>query len=445
MDKERVKYLKTNKEKKGEYIIYWMQETQRIEYNFSLEKAIEVANESKLPLYVIFNYIKNYPEASERHFKFMLQGLKDVRDTLERYGVQFVLLEGDLEKNMLKISKDARTLIWDKSYLRYQRDIREKILKKLDLTIIEVENNVVVPVEVVSFKEEYSAKTFRDKYKKIKERYLKESDYKIVIKFAYNELINNKLKKMDQSQIYLPQNKARLDGDFIGGEIEAKKVLEKFIEEKLEFYSLKGPDNDWSSKLSPYLHFGQISPLQIWSALKKIKELEIQKDKFLEELFIRRELAINFVYYNLKYDAWDGITYKWAYETMEKHLKDQRDYLYSLEELENYKTHDIYWNSAQKQMVDTGYMESYMRMYWCKKLLEWVGSPQEAYEIAINLNNKYLYDGRDPNSYAGVAWCFGKHDRAWKERKIFGKVRYMNSSGLEKKFDMEKYIKKIVK
>ncbi|MGL4642115.1 MAG: deoxyribodipyrimidine photo-lyase [Cetobacterium sp.] len=445
MDKERVKYLKTNKEKKGEYIIYWMQETQRIEYNFSLEKAIEVANESKLPLYVIFNYIKNYPEASERHFKFMLQGLKDVRDTLERYGVQFVLLEGDLEKNMLKISKDARTLIWDKSYLRYQRDIREKILKKLDLTIIEVENNVVVPVEVVSFKEEYSAKTFRDKYKKIKERYLKESDYKIVIKFAYNELINNKLKKMDQSQIYLPQNKTRLDGDFIGGEIEAKKVLEKFIEEKLEFYSLKGPDNEWSSKLSPYLHFGQISPLQIWSALKKIKELEIQKDKFLEELFIRRELAINFVYYNLKYDAWDGITYKWAYETMEKHLKDQRDYLYSLEELENYKTHDIYWNSAQKQMVDTGYMESYMRMYWCKKLLEWVGSPQEAYEIAINLNNKYLYDGRDPNSYAGVAWCFGKHDRAWKERKIFGKVRYMNSSGLEKKFDMEKYIKKIVK
>ncbi|WP_293722122.1 deoxyribodipyrimidine photo-lyase [uncultured Cetobacterium sp.] len=445
MDKERVKYLKINKEKKGEYIIYWMQETQRIEYNFSLEKAIEVANESKLPLYVIFNYIKNYPEASERHFKFMLQGLKDVRDTLERYGIQFVLLEGDLEKNMLKISKDARTLIWDKSYLRYQRDIREKILKKLDLTIIEVENNVVVPVEVVSFKEEYSAKTFRDKYKKVKERYLKESDYKIVIKFAYNELINNKLKKMDQSQIYLPQNKARLDGDFIGGEIEAKKVLEKFIEEKLEFYSLKGPDNDWSSKLSPYLHFGQISPLQIWSALKKIKELEIQKDKFLEELFIRRELAINFVYYNLKYDAWDGITYKWAYETMEKHLKDQRDYLYSLEELENYKTHDIYWNSAQKQMVDTGYMESYMRMYWCKKLLEWVGSPQEAYEIAINLNNKYLYDGRDPNSYAGVAWCFGKHDRAWKERKIFGKVRYMNSSGLEKKFDMEKYIKKIVK
>ncbi|WP_047381603.1 deoxyribodipyrimidine photo-lyase [Cetobacterium sp. ZWU0022] len=445
MDKERVKYLKINKEKKGEYIIYWMQETQRIEYNFSLEKAIEVANESKLPLYVIFNYIKNYPEASERHFKFMLQGLKDVRDTLERYGVQFVLLEGDLEKNMLKISKDARTLIWDKSYLRYQRDIREKILKKLDLTIIEVENNVVVPVEVVSFKEEYSAKTFRDKYKKVKERYLKESDYKIVIKFAYNELINNKLKKMDQSQIYLPQNKARLDGDFIGGEIEAKKVLEKFIEEKLEFYSLKGPDNDWSSKLSPYLHFGQISPLQIWSALKKIKELEIQKDKFLEELFIRRELAINFVYYNLKYDAWDGITYKWAYETMEKHLKDQRDYLYSLEELENYKTHDIYWNSAQKQMVDTGYMESYMRMYWCKKLLEWVGSPQEAYEIAINLNNKYLYDGRDPNSYAGVAWCFGKHDRAWKERKIFGKVRYMNSSGLEKKFDMKKYIKKIVK
>ncbi|MGL4358132.1 deoxyribodipyrimidine photo-lyase [Cetobacterium sp.] len=443
MDIERIKYLKINEDKIGQYIVYWMQETQRVSYNFSLEKAIEVANESKLPLYVMFNYIKNYPEASERHFKFMLQGLKDVHDILKKYGIRFILLEGDLQKNILEISKDAQVLIWDKSYLRSQRSSREKLLKKLNVTTIEVENNVVVPVEVASFKEEYSAKTFRDKYVKVKDRFLKKYDYKIDIKFTYDDFVDDKFKKKDQSQFFLPQSKQVLDGDFIGGEIEAKKILKKFIEEKLEFYSKKGPDNELSSKLSPYLHFGQISSLEIWSELDKTKSLETPKGEFLEELLIRRELAINFVYYNLKYDSWDGISYKWAYETLEKHSSDQRQYLYSLEELENYKTHDIYWNAAQKQMVDTGYMESYMRMYWCKKILEWTASPQKAYEVAINLNNKYFYDGRDPNSYAGVAWCFGKHDRAWKEREIFGKVRYMNSSGLERKFDMGKYIKKL--
>ncbi|MGL4652290.1 deoxyribodipyrimidine photo-lyase [Cetobacterium sp.] len=444
MDKERVKKLKINEEKSGQYIVYWMQETQRVNYNFSLQKSIEEANKLKIPLYVVFNFIKDYPEASERHFKFMLQGLRDVSNTLKENGIQFFLLEGDLENNILEISKDAKILIWDKSYLRYQRHIREKLLEKLDLTIIEIESNSVVPVEVVSSKEEYSAKTFRDKYVKVKDEFLKENEYKIKIEFVYDDIVDNKFKKKDKSSVFIPEDKLLLDGGFIGGEIEAKKILQKFIDEKLEFYSDKGPDNEWASKLSPYLHFGQISSLQIWSELNKIEGFEAQKNEFLEELLIRRELAINFVYYNEKYDSWDGISYKWAYETLEKHSSDERQYLYDLEELENYKTHDIYWNAAQKQMVDTGYMESYMRMYWCKKILEWSDSPQKAYEIAIKLNNKYFYDGRDPNSYTGVAWCFGKHDRAWKEREIFGKVRYMNSSGLERKFDMEKYIKKIV-
>jgi deoxyribodipyrimidine photo-lyase len=213
----------------------------------------------------------------------------------------------------------------------------------------------------------------------------------------------------------------------------------------LKFYKQKGPDNERSSKLSPYLHFGQISPLEILYEVDKINEFLEEKESFLEEVIIRRELAINFVYYNSNYDNWKGITYNWAYETLEKHKEDLREYIYTENELENGKTHDKYWNACQKQMVKTGYMEGYMRMYWCKKILEWSESPQEAYEITLKLNNKYFYDGRDPNSYAGVAWCFGKHDRAWKERRIFGKVRYMNSDGLERKFKMEKYLEKYLK
>lgn len=436
---ERIKYLKKDENEKGNYIIYWMQECQRVKYNFSLNKAIELSKQHKLPIYVIFNYLNNYPEASKRHYKFMLQGLKDVRDELQNQGIKFILLEGDIFKNICNVSRDARFLIWDKSYLKFQRDIKEKILFYVKTTVIEVENNVLVPVEKISSKEEYSAKTLRDKYNKIWNNSLE--------KFLYEEYkplkyLENKLEILDCSEKYIPKIKLELDGGFIGGEKEALKKLNYFITNNLKFYLFKGPDNEVGSRLSPYLHFGQISPLQIVHEIEKSEGLIEEKKSFLEEVIIRRELAINFVYYNKDYDIWGNITYNWAYETLKKHLVDKREYLYTEEELESGRTHDIYWNSCQNQLVLTGYMESYMRMYWCKKILEWNEDPKIAYEVALRLNNKYLYDGRDPNSYAGIAWCFGKHDRPWKEREIFGKVRYMNSNGLERKFKMLKYIEK---
>jgi deoxyribodipyrimidine photo-lyase len=168
-------------------------------------------------------------------------------------------------------------------------------------------------------------------------------------------------------------------------------------------------------------------------------------DDFIEELVVRRELAINFIYYNKKYDEFDSMTYDWAYKTMEEHVEDKREYIYSLEDLENYNTHDKYWNASMKEMVHTGFMHTYMRMYWCKKILEWSPDYKTAYENSLYLNNKYFIDGRDPNSFTGIAWCFGKHDRAWKERPIFGKLRYMNANGLERKFDMQGYIDRIEK
>ncbi|MDX8335443.1 MULTISPECIES: deoxyribodipyrimidine photo-lyase [Cetobacterium] len=437
----RIKYLQKNEFESGGYIVYWMQESQRTKYNFSLNKSVELARENKLPLYVLFNYLDNYPEASKRHYDFMLQGLKDVKDELESRNIKFIFLEGDIFKNLFEIFKNAKVVVWEKSYLKFQREIKKKLLKILKVTILEVENNVVVPIELVSQKEEYSAKTLRDKYNKIK----KDIKFDFLEEKKLLKYNSNEIDKLDCSDRYIPKIKEKLDGGFIGGEKEAYKRLKYFIENDLKFYKQKGPDNERSSKLSPYLHFGQISPLEILYEVDKINEFLEEKESFLEEVIIRRELAINFVYYNSNYDNWKGITYNWAYETLEKHKEDLREYIYTENELENGKTHDKYWNACQKQMVKTGYMEGYMRMYWCKKILEWSESPQEAYEITLKLNNKYFYDGRDPNSYAGVAWCFGKHDRAWKERRIFGKVRYMNSDGLERKFKMEKYLEKYLK
>ena len=166
------------------------------------------------------------------------------------------------------------------------------------------------------------------------------------------------------------------------------------------------------------------------------------REAFLEELIARRELAANFVYYNSKYDSIDCLP-DWCTKTLGDHEGDPREYIYSLEEFEAAETHDPYWNAAQRQMVITGKMHGYMRMYWGKKILEWSPSPRVAYETALYLNDKYELDGRDPNGYTGVAWCFGKHDRPWKERPVFGKVRYMNDRGLRRKFDADLYVRKV--
>jgi len=229
---------------------------------------------------------------------------------------------------------------------------------------------------------------------------------------------------------------------YTGGLGYGKKLLDKFIENKLDGY-LKysnDPTKNYLSDMSPYLHFGQISPVYI--ALKIRGSNSPASKDFLEQLIVRRELAMNFTNYNSNYKNIECLP-EWAIKTLKKHESDNREYIYTLEEFERGKTHDPYWNAAQMEMVETGKMHGYMRMYWGKKILEWSPTPEEAYKRALFLNNKYELDGRDPNSYAGVAWCFGKHDQGWKERPIYGKVRYMSDSGLERKFKIAEYVNEI--
>ena len=162
----------------------------------------------------------------------------------------------------------------------------------------------------------------------------------------------------------------------------------------------------------------------------------------MEELIVRRELSVNFVFYNDDYDSFNAVP-AWARKTLMAHQKDKREYVYTLKELEGAGAHDPYWNAAQREMVFKGKMHGYMRMYWGKKIIEWSRTPEEAFQNALRLNNKYELDGRDPNGFAGIAWCFGKHDRPWGERPIFGSVRYMNEKGLKRKFDADEYVKRM--
>jgi deoxyribodipyrimidine photo-lyase len=228
------------------------------------------------------------------------------------------------------------------------------------------------------------------------------------------------------------------------GENHAQNQLENFLKNGFESYSelRNDPSKNGLSNFSPYLHFGQISSQQIALQIKKVFLNHYSTEPFLEELIVRKELSDNFCYYNNSYDSFGGFP-EWAKKTLNDHRKDEREYNYSTSEFENSQTHDDLWNAAQTEMIITGKMHGYVRMYWAKKILEWTSSPEEALKIAIYLNDKYELDGRDPNGYTGCAWAIGGlHDRAWAERPVFGKIRYMNSNGARRKFNVDSYIQK---
>jgi deoxyribodipyrimidine photo-lyase len=229
---------------------------------------------------------------------------------------------------------------------------------------------------------------------------------------------------------------------FKGGTAEARRRLRTFLRAGLDrFADLRNdPGRDCLSGMSPYLHFGQISPLHI--ALEVARTGSKAADAYLEELIVRRELSMNYAFYNPRYDSFAGLP-AWARKTLAEHRADKREHLYPRAALEGARTHDRCWNAAQTEMVTSGKMHGYMRMYWGKKILEWSRTPEEAFKTALYLNNKYELDGRDPNGFTGVAWCFGKHDRPWGARKIFGNVRYMSEDGLRRKFDIEAYLERV--
>lgn len=419
-----------------------MQAAQRVEYNYALEYAIIQANLRKKPLIVFFGLTDKYPEANLRHYKFMLEGLKEVQKKLYDRGISFIVRIVSPEKGILELAKRALLVIVDKGYTKIQRYWRSYVSQYINCPLIQVESNVVVPVDLASEREEYSAYTFRKKIKRYLDYFLKPMDY---IDLEKNSIgIDIESEVLDEKEILSKLNVENISPThhYRGGTSEAKNLLKDFLEKKIDYYPRyrNDPSKDYLSHMSPYLHFGQVSPVYI--ALKVLETESPGMEAYLEELIVRRELAINFAYYNQDYDRFNCLP-KWAVDTLKEHSKDKREYLYTLQELEDAKTHDEYWNSAQKELLITGKMHGYMRMYWGKKIIEWSKTPEEAFEMLIYLNNKYALDGRDPNSYAGIAWCFGKHDRPWKERVIFGKIRYMSGKSLENKFDMASYIERI--
>jgi len=438
---DRAHKLNKSNDRRGNFVLYWMQASQRTEENHALELAKQEAKELDVPLAVLFVLNANYPSGNLRSFSFMFDGLRDVKSELEEQGIRFVIFKGDPVDIVPKVSKRCALVVTDVGYLRHQIDWRKRIAEKLECPFLSVESNVVVPVRTASCKEEYSAATFRKKVMKHFAEFV--NDFEAVELRSRASLAEFEgatgIEDVDLSDL---DQSVSVVSDFHGGQKEAKRRLEVFLSKNLDRFEEErnDPNSGCLSEMSPFLHFGHISPSYI--ARRVIDSCSKGKNAYIEELVVRRELGVNFVFYNSKYDSFEALP-QWAQKTLNEHRKDKRVRSFSLSELESGKTDDPYWNAAQKEMSLTGKMHGYMRMYWGKKLLEWSSDPESAICSAIYLNDKYELDGRDPNGYAGILWCFGKHDRAWSEREIYGKVRYMNSNGLKRKFDIDSYVKRI--
>ena len=430
--------------KKGS-ILYWMSRDQRVQDNWALIYGQELAIQKKEPLLILFCLFPKFKGATFRAYKFMIDGLRELQNELKQLKIPFVVECGSPEQIIPDFIEEHNigTLITDFSPLRAKREVLKMISDKISIPFYEVDAHNIIPVWEASSKKEYAAYTLRKKIKKKLRDYLDEfSKVK-----AHPHKWKDEIDQPDLASYISRLDVEKLDyniKEFIPGAQQAKIVLNEFLKEGLDKYAKQrnDPNIEGTSNLSPYLHFGQLSSQRVVLEAQKVKKIGDLKGTFYDEIIVRKELSDNFCYYEPNYDKFQGF-HSWAKETLNAHRDDIREYKYTLEEFESAKTHDDAWNAAQYQMVKTGKMHGYMRMYWGKKILEWTESPEHALEIAIYLNDKYELDGRDPNEYTGIAWSIGGiHDRAWKERKIYGKVRYMSYNGLKRKFNLHEYINK---
>lgn len=427
-------------------VAYWMSRDQRVHDNWALLAAQELAIERWQPLIVVFNLVSKFMGATIRQYDFMLRGLEEAERTLAQYGIPMILATGEASRVLPVLIRrlGISALVVDFSSLREPRRWREEVANSIDIPFYETDAHNVIPCWLLSDKQEFAAYTMRPKIHRLLGEFLCEIPRLRKHPFKWNG-------ELDRIDWQRARQSLRIDlsvpvvNQFQPGESAAAAALGTFTHVRLEdYHELRNdPSENHQSDLSPYLHFGQLSAQRVALAVQRFDQAIKSQEAFLEELIVRRELAENFCYHNAAYDSVDGFP-NWARQTLEQHAQDPRTYLYSRDQLENAETHDELWNAAQTEMVSTGKMHGYLRMYWAKKLLEWTPHAEDALAIGIYLNDKYELDGRDPNGYVGVAWSVGGvHDRAFGEREIYGKIRYMSHAGCRRKFDIAAYANRV--
>ena len=427
----------------GTCVVYWMQRAQRGIDNAALDVAVEAGNALGKPVVVFLAPVPFYPHANLRHYRFLNEGIPDIAAWLAQKHVGFVLRRYP-EHSLLKFCDEVHPalVIGDENPMREPERWRQKAAEKLKVPLWTVDADVIVPARLLE-KAHYAAHTIRPRLSALLRQYLVPSrNPHAQISWTKPRNLLSLAPDAPITQGWSIDRTVDPVSRWRGGSVEALRLLRIFTEKKLAGYGIERnqPQLDHTSRLSPYLHFGHISPITVALAVQNSDAPKADKEAFLNQIITWRELAVNFVKFNPEYDNFESAE-PWAHRTLAAHAKDSRPFLYSEAQLENAETHDQLWNAAQKQMINTGWMHNYLRMYWAKKILEWSRTPAEAHQVAVRLNDKYELDGRDPNGYAGMAWAIlGKFDRPWFERPIFGQIRYMSGESTGRKFDSKKYI-----
>lgn len=464
----------------SDYVVYWMIAFKRVGYNFALQRAVEWANKLSQPLLILEPLILDYPMSSIRFHKFILEGMKEVDEMIadtNAYYYPFVEQSEQQSEGLLKeISKNASVVVTDDYPTYFVPQMIAKASGEIDTKYELVDSNGVVPIRL-SEKEYVRAHDFRRYLHKNLEDFITETPLENSLELLDKKFDPSHLKTVQKK--WEPYNfKEQNIDDFLqnldidktveissihGGYSYALKQLNKFIDIGYQDYAnySSNPSKEASSQLSPYLHYGQISTHEVFEKISNLESWSPETidpkmqgrrqgwwgstenfESFMDELITWRELGYHTCVRRANYNQYSSLP-EWAIKTLHEHSSDEREHIYSLDELIFSQTHDEIWNAAQNQLRTQGIIQNYLRMLWGKKILEWTPNPQIALSYMITLNDRFALDGRDPNSYSGVFWILGRYDRAWgPERSIYGKIRYMTSDSTSKKFNLKPYLEK---
>ncbi len=466
-----------------EFVVYWMTSNRRLHFNFALQRAVEWSNQLGRPLLILEALRSGYPWASDRLHAFILQGMNDNRAEAARAGISYygyVEPETGHGRGLIEsLAARSCVIITDDFPCFFLPKMQRVVADRIDVLMESVDSNGLLPMRAADqvFPTAYAFRRFlqlhlvpwlsdqpvSDPLSHLQNRDAPDVPSEVLTRWP---LVSEILLRADQAALsLLPIDHSVAPVETVGGPVAGRRRLQMFLNQKLRRYAddRNQPDDDPSSGLSPYLHFGHVSVHEIFTELIRLEnwtpdliedsrrprgsregwwQMSRPAEAFLDELITWRELGYNMCRLRSDYDRYESLP-EWAQTTLREHAGDPRPVIYSPEQLRNAETHDRLWNAAQKELRCEGRMHNYLRMLWGKKILEWSPSPQQALEVLIDLNNRYALDGRNPNSYSGIFWVLGRYDRAWgPERPIYGKIRYMTSENTARKVRLTEYLRK---
>ena len=439
---------------RGKYVLYWSQMNRRVDANHALAHACALGNELGLPVLFYEGLTCTYPYANDRFHTFILEGVEETRRRLAKSGIGYIFYlrrrRADPDDVFYRLAAGAAAVVTDDYPTFVNRSHNQTVPAKVDAAMCAVDSSCIVPMNCFE-KREWAAYTIRPKIHRLLPDHFQAPPH-ISVRHRYTAPPSPFDTRVTASGIPAMVASCEIDHTvppstaFRGGRRAAEAQLALFISERLRRYSAdkNDPAAHATSDLSPYLHFGQVSSLEVALAVRKHSaEHKLEAGEFLEELIVRRELAFNFARHADRYDTLEALP-GWVQKTIAAHRRDEREVVYTREHFEQAATHDELWNATQKELLLRGKIHGYYRMYWGKKIIEWSATYESALADMIYLHDRYALDGRDPNTYTNILWCFGLHDRPWHERAVFGMIRYMSRAGMDRKTDVPAYIREIL-